>query len=129
MRADIVAAGMASRHFQVMCINAPRLGQFFIRQVFGDDVQYGIRGSLSTGVKYSTGGPFNPNDFDVDAFIISKDLPAGFSRDVMPNSMEVRELEETIKAELQSLEGFEGMREEFGFRNWKREQPGSTLCT
>jgi RHS repeat-associated protein len=100
-----------------------------IRQVFGEDVQYGVRGSLSTGVKYKTGGPFNPSDFDIDAFVISKDLPAGFSRKVMPNSMEVKELEQAIERELRALEGFEGMRtQQFGFRNWKREQPGSTVC-
>lgn len=36
----------------------------------------GYRGSLSTGTKYSTGGPFDPTDWDVDAFIVSDELAA-----------------------------------------------------
>ena len=100
-----------------------------IRAVFGEDIQYGIRGSLSTGIRFSSGDPFDPTNFDVDAFVISQDVPPGFSRLVMPNTMEVTELEQTIDRELRSLEGFEGLRPElFGFRNWRREQPGSTMC-
>ncbi|MEP6750033.1 MAG: hypothetical protein ABJB86_20000, partial [Bacteroidota bacterium] len=34
----------------------------------------GYRGSLATGVKYKTGAPFNPLDFDVDGFIVSDKL-------------------------------------------------------
>jgi hypothetical protein len=100
-----------------------------IREVFGENVEYGIRGSLSTGIRYASQTPFDPSHFDVDAFIVSRDLPAGFSRKVMPNTMAVDELEAAIEAELRQLPGFEGLRPDpFGFRNWKREQPGSTMC-
>ena len=104
-----------------------------IKEVFGDDVQYGIRGSLSTGTSYSSGQPFDPKDFDVDAFIIkSSGVPQGFSRDVMPNSMEVAELESEIENELRQLPGFEGMRElgdeDSLFAVFKRKQDGSTLA-
>lgn len=42
------------------------------------DAKMGYRGSLSTGTKYSTGGPFDPTDWDVDAFIVSDNLAAKF---------------------------------------------------
>ncbi len=42
------------------------------------DAKIGYRGSLSTGVKHSKGGPFDPTDFDVDAFIVSDELAAKF---------------------------------------------------
>ncbi|WP_257446201.1 RHS repeat-associated core domain-containing protein [Archangium lipolyticum] len=103
-----------------------------IREVFGLDVQYGIRGSLSTGTRYSTGGPFNPADFDVDALVVHKQLPQGFSREVMSNTMEVMKLEEMIEADLRSLPGFENMRDDpskpFCFRCWKRMPEGTTLA-
>ncbi len=38
------------------------------------NAKIGYRGSLSTGTKYSTGGPFDPTDWDVDAFIVSDNL-------------------------------------------------------
>lgn len=38
------------------------------------DAVVGFRGSLSTGQRFSTGEPFNPTDFDVDAFIVSDTL-------------------------------------------------------
>lgn len=38
----------------------------------------GYRGSLATGTKFSSGLPFDPKDFDVDAFIISDKLDEGF---------------------------------------------------
>jgi hypothetical protein len=40
------------------------------------NAKIGYRGSLSTGTKYSTGGPFDPTDWDVDAFIVSDNLAA-----------------------------------------------------
>ena len=100
-----------------------------IKEVFGQDAQYGVRGSLSTGTRYSSGLPFDPSNFDVDAFIVSKDLPTGFSHDVMPNSFDVHALEEAIEGDLRNIPGFEGLREgPFGFKNFKREQPGSTFA-
>jgi hypothetical protein len=39
------------------------------------NAKIGYRGSLATGTKYSTGGgPFDPLDWDVDAFIVSDNL-------------------------------------------------------
>mgnify|MGYP000904694238 FL=1 len=34
----------------------------------------GYRGSLATGTRYKTGGPFMPDNFDVDAYIIEDNL-------------------------------------------------------
>ena len=38
----------------------------------------GYRGSLASGVKFKTGGPFDPTNFDVDAFIVSDKLAGQF---------------------------------------------------
>ena len=74
-----------------------------IKDVFGEDAQVGIRGSLATGERFS-GGAFDPTDFDVDAFVVSRDNPQGWAHDVMSNASEVWELEAMIDADLGSLE-------------------------
>ena len=38
----------------------------------------GVRGSVATGVKYDTKGSWNPNDFDIDAFIVSDKIASTF---------------------------------------------------
>jgi RHS repeat-associated protein len=96
-----------------------------IRAVFGDDVQYGIRGSLATGVRHS-GGPFDPNDFDVDAFIVNRNLGANvgrpFARDFYM-SPEVDEVINAIERDLRNLPGFEGMRTDPPFDFQLRRYP------
>ena len=101
-----------------------------IKQVFGPDVTYGIRGSTSTGTSYSTGEPFNPADFDIDAFVVNPSIRANnkFAQDAYPNSWEISELEAEIKAALQEQPGFEGMRDEFGFKTFRAEPEGATMC-
>ena len=41
-----------------------------------DDAIVGYRGSVASGVKHSTQGSFDPNDFDLDGFIVSDKLAA-----------------------------------------------------
>ncbi|WP_338278254.1 RHS repeat-associated core domain-containing protein [Corallococcus caeni] len=123
----------APRHEEMLeaALDVLRNNDEAIRSVFGSDVQYGIRGSLSTGTKHSTNGPFDPSDFDVDALIVGRELPQGFARKSMPNSMEVMELEEMIEAELRALPGFEGMRvdptQPFQLRCWRCAPSGTTF--
>ena len=38
------------------------------------DAKIGMRGSLVTDIKHSTGGPWDPTDFDLDIFIQSDEL-------------------------------------------------------
>ncbi|MEO5684262.1 MAG: RHS repeat-associated core domain-containing protein [Chitinophagaceae bacterium] len=52
----------------------------------------GYRGSLATGVKYKTGAPFNPSDFDVDAFIVSDKLAKQFNSSRFRNGRDIPEL-------------------------------------
>jgi hypothetical protein len=49
----------------------------------------GYRGSLATGVKFKTGGPFDPTDFDVDAFIVSDKLAAQTKSQVFRNAGDI----------------------------------------
>jgi RHS repeat-associated protein len=101
-----------------------------IKQVFGPDVTYGIRGSTSTDTNYRTGEPFNPADFDIDAFVVNPSIRANnkFAQDAYPNAWEISELESEIKAALQEQPGFEGMRDEFGFKTFREEPEGATMC-
>lgn len=48
------------------------------------DAQIGYRGSLTTGQRHNNNNPipFNPNDFDVDAFIVDDDFAALFSSSI-----------------------------------------------
>jgi len=41
---------------------------------YDKDAKIGYRGSLATGIKYESQKPFDPSDFDVDAFIVSDKL-------------------------------------------------------
>ena len=42
------------------------------------DAEVGYRGSLVTGIKYKSKTPFDVNDFDVDAFIVSDKLASEY---------------------------------------------------
>lgn len=100
-----------------------------IKELFGDDVRIGIRGSLSTGVKFSTGGPFNPRDFDVDAFVVSSKLGNGWPERLLGRKAQrkLMILEILIGEDLRMIPEFEKVRLPFGFRVWKRQPSGSTM--
>ncbi|WP_437395119.1 hypothetical protein [Flagellimonas lutimaris] len=71
----------------------------------------GYRGSLATGTKYSTGGPFDPTDWDVDAFIVSDELAAKFPANVrFRNAKEVdaaiKSIGEDLEASLKKINGY-----------------------
>ena len=77
------------------------------------DAKVGYRGSLATGVKgpHKGNAPFDPNDFDIDAFIVSDKLAAKFpgnerwrsgSRNKKINSMQI-EIDEKLRASLKGL--------------------------
>jgi RHS repeat-associated protein len=96
--------------------------------------QVGYRGSLATGMKgpHKVGPrgerlPFDPQDFDVDAFIVSDELaakipsaPGGFrSMRTLPGA---RSMQSRIQTELE--ESLPGLRadEEFTFRVWTQQE-------
>jgi filamentous hemagglutinin len=88
------------------------------------DAKIGYRGSLATGTKYSTGGAFDPKDWDVDAFIVSDELygklPAGWksARDVP----EIGAICEDIENQLKILSGYRtAPGKEFTFKVWQEK--------
>jgi hypothetical protein len=57
------------------------------------NAKIGYRGSLSTGTKYSTGGPFDPTDWDVDAFIVSDNLATQIGGSGFRNGRDINAIE------------------------------------
>ncbi len=98
-----------------------------IKNQFPDAI-VGIRGSLVTGKRFSTGGPFNPGDFDVDAFIVSDELAASIPK--VGNFRDGRNITEIGQEAMQIEEGlrglFNGYRVEpnkpFTFRVWSHDE-------
>ena len=87
------------------------------------DAMVGFRGSLATGVKHSTGGPFDPTDFDLDAFIVSDKLArqtSGRFRDGN-NIPGVAAEADKIQKQLQSFSGHRSDKP-FTFRIWTTEE-------
>lgn len=92
------------------------------------DAKIGYRGSLATGIKHSTQGPFDPKDFDVDAFIVSDELAKKIGnnnsfRDIKKlkgDEMQIcREIEENLK----TLNGYRtSPNKEFTFRVWTEKE-------
>jgi RHS repeat-associated protein len=68
----------------------------------------GIRGSTASGVKHA-GGPWNPNDFDIDAFIVSDKIAATFPKNVW--FRDARFAGSAYRSELEALA--EGAQSEF----------------
>ncbi|TCM61167.1 hypothetical protein EC844_12920 [Acinetobacter calcoaceticus] len=91
------------------------------------NAQIGYRGSFASGNKYTTGAPFNPNNFDVDGFINSDYLSA---KSVYTNRRrdgskitEIATIERKIDTDLRSKPCLKGMRSEgFGFRLFKMHE-------
>jgi hypothetical protein len=97
-----------------------------IKNLFSDS-KVGYRGSLATGQKYNNGNPlpFNPDDFDVDAFIVSDELAALYPpntvfRDARVKSTEIANISNDLEASF--ISNFPGYRTEpgkpFTFRVW-----------
>ena len=81
------------------------------------DAQIGIRGSLATGRKgpHKGNAPFDPNNFDVDAFIVSDKLAGQFSnKEWFRDGAKVglSQLGTDLYNQLRSLPEFAGMRPE-----------------
>jgi filamentous hemagglutinin len=79
--------------------------------------QIGIRGSLVRGTKgpHKGNAPFDPDDFDVDAFIVSDELAARFTRRQSRfrdgrNIPEINEVQSSIESSLRSNDLFSGLR-------------------
>ena len=91
------------------------------------DAKMGYRGSLATGKKYSTSGPFEPTDWDVDAFIVSDELAAkiGNSKAFRDGRL-VTEVETVAKDLEKSFVKISGYRTEIGkpftFRVWTKAE-------
>lgn len=88
------------------------------------DAKIGYRGSLATGTKFSTGGDFDPNDFDVDAFIVSDELASKFKPTVIfRRASDIDELRHICEElERTFIKTFKGYRtkpgKQFTFRVW-----------
>lgn len=91
------------------------------------DAKIGYRGSLATGKKYKTGGPFDPNDFDVDAFIVSDKLADRFVKKVKWRDARDEGFEQLAnELEFHFKETFKGYRVDpkkpFTFRVWTENE-------
>jgi hypothetical protein len=92
-------------------------------QSIDPDAQVGFRGSLARGMKGSHKGnaPFDPNSFDVDAFIVSDSLAEQIGQgekfrwgNKIP---EVNAIQKDLDSALRNLPSFDGMRgDRFQFR-------------
>ncbi|MBJ8452322.1 hypothetical protein I6M90_17475 [Acinetobacter bereziniae] len=120
-----------------VCINTVRSAVESTMKKYEDDIKrldpnasIGYRGSLASGYKNSiTKGeaPFNSNDFDFDAFIISEYLandPTYTNRRRDGSEIaEIKTIEDKIDSELRSKPCLKGMRSEsFGFRIFKNHE-------
>jgi hypothetical protein len=89
------------------------------------DAKIGYRGSLATGVKYKTGQPFNPKDWDVDAFIISDNAFGQFAsgigwKDLRKLGDEFGVIADDIEAALTKFSGYRlELDKPFTFRVWR----------
>ena len=97
------------------------------------DAKFGYRGSLATGSKYNNGNPipFDPSDWDVDAFIVSDDLVAQIGGSGFRNGRDIEGIE-NIADELElSFKNISGYRTElnkpFTFRVWTEAEFNSIV--
>jgi YD repeat-containing protein len=93
------------------------------------DALVGFRGSLARGFtgSHKGGGPFNSNDFDVDAFIVSDQLAGSFNSRVPFRSgaaiPQVGEVQQAIDSSLRQSPAFSGLRDEpFTFRIYTQQE-------
>jgi len=92
---------------------------------FDSEAQVGIRGSLVRGTKGPHKGnvPFNPDDFDVDAFIVSDKLAEQFPRGVPFRSGntidEIANIQQSIDKALRQNKLFSGLRKTTTTRSGK----------
>lgn len=92
-----------------------------------DDAIVGYRGSVATGIKHSTQGPFNPDDFDLDAFIVSDTLAARVTGSRFRNGRRIPEVHEAAN-EIEGVlaNAFPGYRSNrkkpFTFRIWTHKE-------
>ena len=98
-------------------------------QSLAPDAQVGFRGSLARGFRHpgKGGTPFDPKDFDVDAFIVSDSLAARFPRGVRfrdgKRIPEIRAIQRSLDSSLRKLPSFSGLRKErFTFRIFTRAE-------
>ena len=92
------------------------------------DVRVGFRGSLAKGYKgpHKNFGPFDGDDFDVDAFIVSDKLAAQFPKGTRArwgSALDLGENEAQIQEQLSNANGMGGLRKEgFGWRIFTRDE-------
>lgn len=94
-----------------------------------EDALVGFRGSLARGFKgpHKGNAPFDPQSFDVDAFIVSDELAAQVkSRNNFRNGgriPEIYEIQNSIDRSLRQQPSFSGLRDEpFTFRIFTRDE-------
>jgi hypothetical protein len=90
------------------------------------DAKMGYRGSLATGKKYSTGGPFDPSDWDVDAFIVSDELASKIGGTGFRNGRDISAIEKIADDLELHYTNISGYRTEIGkpftFRVWTQAE-------
>ena len=93
------------------------------------DALVGFRGSLARGFKSEQKNslPFDVNNFDVDAFIVSDRLAAHYPRDMQFRDggriTEIEKAQESIDQALRRSPGFSGLRDEpFTFRIYTQRE-------
>jgi hypothetical protein len=84
---------------------------------YDKDAKIGYRGSLATGTKFKSQKPFDPADFDVDAFIVSDKLADQFKagtrfKDARRKFGDIESVSDAI--EQRYKESFSGYRDESG---------------
>jgi hypothetical protein len=91
------------------------------------DAVVGLRGSLASGLRSQGKGPFDPGDFDVDAFIVSDRLAGQFRRREWWRSGsrigEIDAVQRSIDSTLRQSPNFAGMRSDpFTFRIYTQRE-------
>ncbi len=93
------------------------------------NAKIGYRGSLATGVKYK-GGPFDPADWDVDAFIVDDPLYNKFPnpgtrafRNAINRDGRIIPIVQKVEMELQKFSGYRiDPRKPFAFKVWSEKE-------
>jgi hypothetical protein len=91
------------------------------------DAVVGYCGSVASGIRYSTRGPFDPTDFDLDRFIVSDELAKKIPGASWRDGRRIPEIgEEAKRIEDLLRKSFSGYRanpnKPFTFRIWTTEE-------
>lgn len=122
----VVEAGIKSWDDAVAAVDELIKPQISKLKAVYPDVKMGYRGSLATGKKFSTGGLFDPSDWDVDAFIVSDDLAKKIGGSGFRNGRDIAEISpiaDELEAAFKNLSGYRTeVGKPFTFRVWTQTE-------